>query len=177
MGLLDRLLLTVYTVALMVFSALTVVVTAGATAPFHALQVALLNPEGRLITGIISFLVLVSSVRLLYSAFRPLRMRVVHETELGEVSIAREAVENLVQRVSKQVRGVREVRPHVTLGPGGIEAELRVWVNPDVNVPELAAQLQVEVRRAMHDVVGVELTAMSVRVENIGADGRRVRIE
>ncbi len=177
MGLLDRLLLTVYTIALMVFSALTVIVTAGDTGLFNALRLALLNPEGRLITGGISLLVLVSSARLLYSSFRPLRMRVVHETEFGEVSISREAVENLVQRVSKQVRGVREVRPRVSLGAGGIEADLRVWVSPDVNVPELARQLQTSLHRAIQDVVGVELITLSVRVENIAGEVRRVHVD
>jgi len=177
LGFLDRLLLTVYMLALIIFSALTVLVAAGITGPFRALQVALLNPDGRLVTGIISLLVLISSVRLLYSAFRPLGMRVVHDTEFGEVSIAREAVENLLQRVGKQVRGVREVRPRVWLGNGGLEAEVRIWVSPDVSVPEVARQLQGELRRATREVVGVELTALSVRVENIGGEGRRVRVE
>ncbi len=177
MGLLDRLLLTVYTVALTLFSAITVVVALGDQRPFHAFQLALVNPEGRWITGLVSLLVLASSVRLLYSAFARPRMQVVHETDLGDVRIAREAVENLVQRVARQVRGVRDIRARVALGPDGVVAWARVWVSPDVGIPGLARQVQDEVRRAMREVVGVELSELRLHVENISTEGRRTRVE
>lgn len=177
MGLLDRLLLTVYTLALTVFSAITVVVALGDQRPFHAFQVVLLTATGRWITGGISLLVLASSVRLLYSAFARPRIQVVHETELGDVRISREAVENLVQRVARQIRGVRDVRARVALASDGVEARARIWVSPDVGIPGLAQQMQDEVRRAVREVVGVELTLFEVRVENITTEGRRVRVE
>jgi uncharacterized alkaline shock family protein YloU len=177
MGLLDRLLLTVYTLALMVFSALTVVVTLGDQRALRAFQLALLNPEGRWVAGVVSCLVFVSSVRLLYSAFAPPRMQVVHETELGDVRISREAVEHLVQRVARQVRGVRDVRARVALGGDGVVARARIWVSPDVGIPGLAHQLQDELRRAMREVVGVELSELTLHVENIATEGRRVRVE
>jgi len=177
MGLLDRLLLTVYTLALTFFSALTVIVALGVRWPFNVFRLALLNPEGRWVTGAISLLVLVSSLRLLYSAFAQPRMQLVHETELGEVRISREAVETLVQRVARQIRGVREVRARVGLTGDGVTASARIWVSPDVGIPALAQQLQEELRRAMREVVGVELSALTLKVENIASEGRRLRVE
>jgi uncharacterized alkaline shock family protein YloU len=177
MGLLDRLLLTVYTLALTVFSAIAVVVAIGDKRPFDAFRLALLNPQGRWVTGAISLLVLVSSLRLLYSAFAQPRMQVVHETELGDVRISREAVENLVQRVARQVRGVREVRARVGLQGEGVAARARIWVSPDVGIPALAQQLQDELRRAMREVVGVELHELTLRVENISDARTRARLE
>ncbi len=176
MGLLDRILLTVYTVALMAFSAVSLVVALGYRSPFAAFQVAL-RGQARWLTGGVSLLVLVASLRLLYSAFARPRAHVVHETELGEVRVSREAVANLMQRVAKQVRGIRDVRPDVAIGPDGIDARLRLWVSPDVNIPALAAQVQDELRRAVREVVGVELSVLSLRVENIGTDVRRGRLE
>lgn len=176
MGLLDRLLLTVYTVALMVFSAISLVVSLGYRSPFLAFQAAL-RGQARWLTGAVSLLVLVASLRLLYSAFRRPRAHVVHETELGEVRVSREAVANLMQRVARQVHGIRDVRPDVGIGAEGIEARLRLWVSPDVNIPALAAQVQDELRRAVREVVGVELFALSLRVENISTDARRGRLD
>lgn len=176
MGLLDRVLLTVYTVALMVFSAISLVVSLGYRSPFTVFQLAL-HGQARWLTGGVSLLVLVASLRLLYSAFARPRAHVVHETELGEVRVAREAVANLMQRVSKQVRGIRDVRPDVTIGPDGVEARLRLWVSPDVHIPALAAQVQDELRKAVREVVGVELATLTLRVENISADARRGRLE
>jgi uncharacterized alkaline shock family protein YloU len=177
MSLLDRVLLTVYTLALTGFAAVSLVVSAGYSEPFRAFELAFRTPQGRWTTGLVSLLVLVASVRLLYSAFAQPRVQVVHETELGQVRISRDAVEHLVQRVARQVRGVREVRPRVTIGPDGIVARARIWVSPDVNIPGLAGQVQDELRRAVREVVGVELAALDLAVENITAEARRGRLE
>lgn len=177
MGLLDRLLLTAYTLALMVFSALSLVVAIGYQEPYRAFHLALITPQGRWITGAASLLVLVASLRLLYSAFAQPRSQVVHLTDLGQVRISREAVEHLAQRVARGVNGVRDVRPHVQIEGDRIRARMRIWVTPDVNIPNLAARLQAELRRAILEVVGVELAALDLAVENIGSDARRGRLE
>lgn len=176
MGLLDRVLLTVYTIALIVFSALSLLVSLGYHRLFEAFSAAFTG-DGRWLTGAVSLLVLVASLRLLYSAFARPRAQVVHETELGDVRVSREAVSNLLQRVAKQVRGIRDVRPEVVIRADGIDAALRIWVSPDVHIPALAAQVQDELRRAVREVVGVELAELTLRVENISADVRRGRLE
>ncbi len=177
MGLLDRILLTVYAIALMVFAAISLVVVLGYQEPFRAFQLALITTQGRWVTGAVSLLVLVASVRLLYSAFAQPRAQVVHLTDLGEVRISREAVEHLAQRVARGVNGVREVRPRVEIDGDRIRARIRVWVTADVNIPALAGRLQDELRRAVREVVGVELAALDLAVENIGSDVRRGRLE
>lgn len=177
MSALDRVLLFVYTVALMVFAAVSLVVSVGYHQFFRAFELAYNTTQGRLATGAVSGLVLLASVRLMYSAFAQPRAQVVHVTDLGEVRIAREAVEHLIQRVARQVRGIRDVRPRVAIAADAISARVRIWVSPDVNIPGLAGQLQEELRRAVREVVGVELTELDVAVENITAESRRVRVE
>jgi uncharacterized alkaline shock family protein YloU len=178
-GILDRAVLTVYTVALLPISLFAVLLALGWGKPFDAVRGALLTPNGRAAIGLLGTLLFVSSVRLLYLAFRGrgAGQQVVHETELGEVRISLDAVEHLVQRVSRQVKGVRDVRPHVRLAPDGVEADVRVWVAPDVSIPDLARELQEEVRRSVQAVVGVALSALEIRVENITTEARRGRVE
>ena len=177
MRLLDRVLLTVYTLALMVFSALSLVVAVGYQEPYRAFHLAFISPQGRWITGVVSLLVLVASLRLLYSAFAQPRAQVIHLTDLGQVRISREAVEHLAQRVARGVSGVRDVRPQVQIDGDRIRARMRIWVTPDVNIPNLAGRLQAELRRAVLEVVGVELAALDLAVENIGSEARRGRLE
>lgn len=177
MSLVDRVLLTVYTFALMVTAALSLVVSLGDARPFLAFELAFQTTEGRWVTGAVSLLVLIASLRLLYSAFAQPQVQVVHETELGQVRISRDAVEHLIQRVARQVRGVRDVRPRVQIGPEGIIARARLTVSPDVNIPALAAQVQDELRRTVREVVGVELAELHLAVENITAESRRGRVE
>lgn len=179
MGILDRIVLTVYTVALLPISLSTVLLALGWAQPFFAVRYALLTLNGRVGIGLLGALLFVSSVRLLYLAFRGRRAgrQVVHETELGDVRISLDAVENLVQRVSRQIKGVRDVRPHVALTPDGVEADVRVWVAPDVCIPDLARQIQEEVRRSVQTVVGVAMSSLEIRVENITTEARRGRVE
>ncbi len=177
MGALDRVLLFVYTVALMVFAAVSLVVSLGLREPFRLFQLAFATASGRWSTGALSLLVLVAASRVMYSAFAQPRAQVVHATDLGEVRIAREAVEHLIQRVARQVRGVRDVRPRVTIGEDGITAHLRISVSPDVGIRPLAGQIQDELRRAVREVVGVELAELDVAVDNITAEVRRSRLE
>jgi uncharacterized alkaline shock family protein YloU len=176
-GALDRVLLFVYTVALMAFSAVSLVVSLGYREPFRLFELAFATASGRWATGAVSLLVLVAAARVMYSAFSHPRAQVVHSTELGEVRISREAVEHLVQRVARQVRGVRDVRPRVTIADEGIAARLRISVSPDVGIRGLAGQIQDELRRAVREVVGVELTELEVAVDNITAEARRTRLE
>lgn len=177
MGLLDRVLLTVYTLALMVFSAISLVVALGYQKPFQAFHLAFFTTEGRWLTGAISLLVLVASLRLLYSAFAQPRAQIVHLTDLGAVRISHEAVEHLAQRVARGVNGVRDVRPHVAIDGDRIRVRMRIWVTPDVNIPSLAGRLQEELGRAVREVVGVELAALDLGVENIGSEARRGRLD
>lgn len=179
MGILDRVVLTVYTVALLPISLFAVLIALGWGRPFDVVRASLLTVNGRAAVGLIGALLFVSSVRLLYLAFRGRGAggQVVHETDLGDVRISLDAVENLVQRVSRQVKGVRDVRPHVRLVADGVEADVRVWVAPDVCIPDLARQVQEEVRRSVQTVVGVALSALEIRVENITTEGRRGRVE
>ena len=177
MSLVDRVLLTVYTFALMVTAALSLLVSLGDQRPFAAFELAFHTVQGRWVTGGVSLLVLIASLRLLYSAFAQPQVQVVHETELGQVRISRDAVEHLIQRVARQVRGVRDVRPRVHIGAEGIVARARIWVSPDVNIPALAGQMQDELRRTVREVVGVELSELHLAVENITSETRRGRVD
>ncbi len=178
MSIIDRVVLTVYTVALLPLSLFTVLLAFGWDMPFLAVKRALASPNGRAGIGVLGLLLLVSSVRLLYLAFRRHPgQQVLHETELGDVHISLDAVENLVKRVARQVKGVRDVRPYVRLTAEGIEADLRVWVSPDVCIPDLARELQEEVRRSVQTVVGVGVAGLEIRVENITTQVHRGRVE
>ena len=179
MAIVDRIILTVYTVALLVVSGLAVLIGLGWARPAGVIRDALVTLNGRLSIGALGLIFFVSSARLLILAFRRRQpgQAVVHETDLGDVRISLDAIENLVQRVARQTKGVRDVRPQVALGSDGLHAAMRVWVSPDVNIPDLARELQEEVDRSVQGVVGVALAGLDIRVENITTETRRGRVD
>lgn len=176
MGVLDRMVLTLYTISLAIISFLMVLFAA---AP-DWVPVAKWLDEARGTSsrvaifgaGLAFFLV---SVRLIIFAFsrRGGGQAVVHETALGDVRISLDAVENLVRRVARGVKGVREVRPAVTLANGALVVELRGVISPEVSIPDVSEEIQTAIRSYVKRVVGVEVAEIRLHVDNISNEARR----
>ena len=179
MGLLDRIMLAVYTVSLGVFALIFLLMSLGWQIPLDFVGTSLRDSQGRLVAGLVSALYLVVSVRLVYYAFRRKYsgQTVVHETALGEIRVSLDAVENLVRRVARQIQGVRDVASHVSLTPAGIRVWAKIVVSPDVSIPAVSNDVQSSIKSYVRNVVGVEVAEISVYVENITAEMRRSRVE
>jgi len=178
MGIFDRVILTVYTFFLTFLSAAFVAVAMGWREPLDYTRQVLENPNGRWAIGLTGAVFFIASVRLLYFGFRRGGGRaVVHENELGEVRISLDAVENLVVRVARHQRGVRDVRALAGLSDGRVRVYLRLWVGADVAVPEVGQAVQREVARQVREVMGVEVAEVRVYVVNVASEGRRPRAE
>lgn len=181
MSILDSIILTVYTLAMMVISLLMVL---GAVAPHWIkpdlwLANAMATPRGLVAVGLIGFVFFASSVRLITLAFRRQGggQPVVHETSMGEVRISLEAVENLVRKVARSIKGVREVKAVVRHGKDGMSVSIRGTLSPEVSIPEVSEEIQTAVRQYVKRVVGVELAEIQLEVENIANEGRRGRLD
>ncbi len=177
MGLGDRILLAVFTFIMALVSLAALLAALGWELPFLWLGTSLASPGGRVAVALTSFVLFAVSVRFLYFGFkrRSHVQTLVHDTALGQVRITLAAVENLVRRVTRQVKGVRDVRAAVTGQPEGLAVSVRTVVSPDVNIPETSEEIQRTIRRYTKDVVGVEVSDVKVFVENISAEGRRGR--
>ncbi|HEY8450309.1 MAG TPA: hypothetical protein VIL95_07520, partial [Bacillota bacterium] len=126
MGLVDQVILAVYTIGLTVLSVLLVVVALGWLEPLQLLEQVLADPGGRWAVGLVGALFFVTGVRLAGLVFRrrgPGGM-LVRQTDLGEVQVAVGAIEQFVARVGRQVDGVRELKARVGGGERGIQVQL-----------------------------------------------------
>lgn len=175
MGIIDRILLMLYTLSLTVLSAAFVAVASGWRVPLDYVRTSLDNPSGRWSIAGTSFLFFIASVRFIIYVFTPGRSRraVVHETEMGEVHIALDAIENLVKRATRQVRGVRAVRAKVATREGGLAIYLRIVVSPDVSIPEASEEIRSTLKSYVKNVVGVPVLDIPIEVDDISADSRR----
>lgn len=155
--------------ALLVLAALHLV------APETWLANALQTPGGRITVGVWGFVFFVVSVRLIYSALfmRVAGEAVLHTTELGEVRISLDAVENLVRRVARSIKGVRDIKATVTNGPDGLVVFLRGVMSPEISVPVASEEIQQAVKSYVHRVVGVEVVEVRIAVDNISNESRR----
>lgn len=181
MGIIDSIILTVYTLALMVVSFLMVVgaIAPDSVSPHLWIEQALDTARGRMVVGIIGTAFFAVSIRLIFLAFRRQGggQPVVHETTLGEVRISLSAVENLVRKVARSAKGVREIKAVIRHDKDGIHVLLRGTVSPEVSIPEVSEEIQSSVRQYIKRVVGVELAAIRLEVENIANETRRGRLD
>lgn len=180
MGIIDRIVLTVYTLSLAFISGLMIVVSVSKWAsPQVWLADAMGSPRGRLVLGLVGAAFFAVSVRLIVFAFtrRGGGQPVVHETQFGDVRISLDAVENLVRKVARSVKGVRDVKAVVTHGKDGLSAVLKGTISPEVSIPEVSEEIQSSVRQYVKRVVGVEMAEVRLEVDNIASDGRRGRLD
>ncbi|HEX6988324.1 MAG TPA: alkaline shock response membrane anchor protein AmaP [Bacillota bacterium] len=180
MGVFDQIILAIYAVCLAAVSVLVALAALGWQLPLERfVNQALLIPEGRWATGILAALFFAFSVRLLRIVLRRRGpgQALVRDTELGRVAIALAAVENLVNRVGRQVEGVRDLSARVEPGDQGVRLHIRAAVAESTPVPDLTARLQQVVQQQVLQVVGVEVERVTVTVADIGTESRRRRLE
>jgi len=178
-SLFDRVVLTLYTFFLTVFSILVILTSLGWGYPLALLNANLETTPGRWGTGIVSAVLLTASLRLLYLGFRKRKgsQTVVHETPMGEVRVSLDAIEDLIRRVGRQVQGVRESRARVTCSPSGLKVVVKLGVSPDVSIPQVSDELQTTIKDYVKNVVGVDVSETQVLVETISTESKRSRVE
>lgn len=179
MRILDRIIVIFSSVLLAVLCVLAVGVLVGssfAEAIFNSLRD--LPRDVRIGTGIFALVVLIAGIYLLRLGLRSRRRQraIVRGTSLGEVRISLVAVENLVRRAARQVRGIREVDTFVDGSGDGIEISVDILVAPDTNIPEICDEVQGKLEEYVRDTVGVGVTKIRVNVRNIATEAK-TRVE
>jgi hypothetical protein len=179
MGVFDRIVLTLFTLSIALLSSLLLAVVLGWTFPLDYLQASLADANGRWLMGVLAAVALVVSVRFIYYGLhRPAHRRsLVYHGPLGDTSISLGAVENLIGKVARQVKGVREIKPRVRHAGEGIDVFLRAVVGSEVSVPEWTEELQRQLRTYVKTVVGADVKEIKVFVDNITSDARRARFD
>lgn len=97
---------------------------------------------------------------------------IVQETELGQVEISLRAVANLVQRVAREIPGVRDLAPIVKVSPQGLDVRVVAQVAPGLSIPALANEVQTLIRGYLHETVGYPVHRVMVEVRDIRPDNK-----
>ncbi len=87
--------------------------------------------------------------------------------EIGEVRISFDAVENMILKVSRQTKGIRETETKVEASEQGLLVFIKVKIMPDLPIPDLAGELQTRVKEYLEELTGTVVAEVKVLVENI----------
>jgi uncharacterized alkaline shock family protein YloU len=97
---------------------------------------------------------------------------IVQETELGQVEISLKAIANLVQRVVREVPGIKDLAPIVKVDPQGLDIRVVAQVAPGLSIPALANEVQTLIRGYLHETVGYPVHRVMVEVRDIRPDSK-----
>lgn len=88
-------------------------------------------------------------------------------TEIGHVQISMRAIETLVYRTAKDVRGIKDVEARVVPSPEGVAIALSIVVQPDQPVPSVCEEVGHLVRNQVRESMGIDVGDVSIEVRNI----------
>ncbi len=81
----------------------------------------------------------------------------------GQVTIALSAVEDLIKRLAQNFSEIKEMRPNVIASKRGVEVNLRITLQSEVNIPDLTNHLQETIKSRIQEMLGIE-EQITVRV-------------
>jgi len=167
----ERALLALYSLITAALALVLLGVSAGWRTPLAWYESALTTLEYRVAGGVIAAVILVLSLRFLLGSLQrkapKVEQALIRRGEAGDVTISLAALESLVVRAARQVKGIKEVKPRLKILPEGIMITLEVQVLPDQHLPGVAQSLQEGVRNYIAEVTGLEGPEVRILINGV----------
>lgn len=88
-------------------------------------------------------------------------------TNIGEIKISLNSIENIAFNASKKAGGVKESKTAVKKDEDGVAIEVRIVVMPDLSIPTISEEIQSRVKKAVEDAAGIAVKQVKVVVDSI----------
>lgn len=87
---------------------------------------------------------------------RRMERTIAFDNPAGQVTVSLAAIEDLIKALTVQHPEIREIKPFLTANKKGIDAQVRLVLRSQANIPDLTAKLQDSIRRKIEEAVGME---------------------
>ena len=177
MNLFDRFLLAVYSLFVTVLAGLFSAVMLGWPAPLFLLRDVFYPGRPEVFWPLMAVIILIG-IRLFWANLskpqKKLQHVVLSENAMGQVNVAVSAVEELVNKVTGRVHGVKEVSSQMLSSPAGVGIKIQASVSPEINVPNVSAEIQNAVKEKASEIFGLAVNNVEVHIESIAVKKQRV---
>lgn len=175
MNIFFRIMLAVYAFFMAVISAIMMYLSVSTKMLSGALDVSKNILLGESATGyrialfIISLVFFTLSVMFLLSGVRSSKDKraVSKHTNIGEIRISLNSIENIAFNTSKKINGVRDSKISVTKLEDGVDIVVRIVIMPDLSIPAVSEDVQERVKKAVEETSGVAVKQVKVIVDSI----------
>ncbi|CAM4311142.1 alkaline shock response membrane anchor protein AmaP [Saccharibacillus endophyticus] len=163
----DRLLLFVYSVTILVLSIFAILLLSRSVQVPVDFRFDL--PTLSILIAALAVLILIS-LRMLYVSLRRGRAHlhsVDQRTDLGEIQISVETIENLCLKAAARVKGVKEPRTRIRMTEPGLDVQIRTVVDGEYPIPALTDEIQRGVKEFVQEITGIPVASVSVYVAGV----------
>jgi len=175
MNIFFRVLLAVYAFCLAVFSAFAMYVAAfpETYVEISGYIIQAISADNaialRVSVFIVALVFFALSIMFLLSGIRSSKDKkaVSKHTNIGEIMISLNSIENIAINASKRTNGVKESKTVVRKSEDGVEIEVRIIVMPDMSIPVITEEVQGRVKKSVEDISGVSVRSVRVVVDSI----------
>lgn len=101
---------------------------------------------------------------------------IINQTQFGEIRITITAIENLVLRATRRVKGVKDAHVGIRADLTGLDIFIEVWVNPDLSIPQISEEIRTKVDEYIFETVGIRVNSVKVLVTRVVGEVR-TRVE
>lgn len=95
------------------------------------------------------------------------RKAVSKHTDIGEIMISLNSIENIASNATKRSNGIKESKTLIKKADDGVSIEVRVVVMPDISIPVISEEVQGRVKRSVEDASGITVKNVKVIVDSI----------
>lgn len=183
MNIFFRILLTIYAFCLTIVSLITILITFR-TSLFESIYSyiyyeVLQDNASRIIMFVIAMVFFILNLVYLLSGLRTDKDKkaVSKHTNIGEIKISLDSIENIALTASRKLAGVKDSKAAVIKHEDNVSIILRIIVFPDVNIPGLSEDIQIKVKSSIEESSGIGVKDVRIIVENIHTGFSKPRVE
>ena len=177
-----RVLLTIYAFCLTLASLLVILIAFKpdifSWLSYYISDVVLQSPGTKLAMLLTAFIFFILSLTFLFSGVKSDKDKkaVSKHTNIGEIKISLNSVENIALNASRRLNGVKDTKAYIYKRDGNVSIVIKAVVLADINIPVISEDIQVKVKKSVEESTGIKVDEVKVVVENIYT-GYKSRVE
>lgn len=175
MNIFFRVLLAIYAFCLAVFSALTMLMSIKTDIYETVFKTPVDNifmsssPGPRIAAFLTALVFFLLSLMFLLSGVRSSKDKkaVSKYTNIGEVRISLNSIDNIATNASRKANGVKDSKTDVRKLEDGVSITVRMVVLPDLSIPSISEDVQQRVKKSVEECSGIAVSDVRVIVDSI----------
>lgn len=120
----------------------------------------------RILTALTGFFIILLCIRFIQASIITSRKNrsLTFESPHGEVSITLLAIEDMIKKILEKKSEITHIKPLVNLRKNGIEVVIKSYLSSEINIYELATDIQEKLKEKLKGVLG-EDKEIKIRIE------------